>query len=72
MFDKFEIKFLKYLFKLPRSTMTAMLCVGTGLYPIYVLVQSRMIRFWCNIISNSNVKYSAKLYTILYDLHVNI
>ena len=69
--DKIRIKLLKYLFKLPRSTMTAMVCGETGLYPISVLVQSRMARFWCSIISNSNVKYSAKLYTILYDLHVH-
>ena len=67
--EKLQLKFLKHLFHLNRKTMSHVIYGETGLYPISVLVKTRMIRFWADIVSSNMQKYSCKLYDILYELH---
>jgi hypothetical protein len=70
--EKLQIKFLKHLFRLPRATMNNLIYGETGLYPVSVLIQSRVIRFWSGILlPESDKKISTKLYNVLLKIHVS-
>ena len=70
--EKLQLQFLKYLFHLPRNTMTDLIYGDTGFVPISILIKSRLIRFWTGLVlpQHSN-KFSSKIYKLIYDLHVN-
>jgi hypothetical protein len=67
--EKLQLKFLKHLFKLKRTTMTEMILGELGIYPLHVQVKVRMIRFWSSICTDG-YKFSSKMYNILYKLHL--
>ena len=67
--EKLQLKFLKHVLRLNRSTYSQVIYGETGLYPISVHIKMRMVRFWCDI--KSSEKYSSKLYNILYRLHTS-
>ena len=69
IFEKLQLRFLKHLFHLNKKTMSHMIYGETGFYPISVLVKTRMIRLWADIVSSTTQKYSCKLYGLLYQLH---
>ncbi len=71
LLEKLQIKFLKHLFRLSKSTMTNMIYGETGIYPLRVLIKMRMIRFWSTLISCNTHKYSSKLYSVLHNLYIS-
>ena len=70
--EKLQLQFLKYVFHLPRNTMTDMLYGETGFVPVSILIKSRLIRFWSGLVLSQNAhKLSSKMYKLMYDLHRN-
>jgi len=69
--DKLQNKFLKNVFHLGKSTMTNMILGETGLFPLSVLVKSRLVNFWAGLVQNETEKMSCRMYRILFDLHIN-
>ena len=41
----------------------------TGIYPLSVLIKSRIIKFWTGLISDHSDKFSSKLYNVLHGLY---
>ena len=70
--EKLQLKFLKYLFCLNKRTMSHLIYGETGIYPVSVLVKSRMVRFWADLVlPSSKEKYSSIMYDILFTLFKN-
>ena len=66
--ERLQLRFLKQLLRLNKNTMTELVYGETGFYPLSVQIQSRMIRFWTNLITNPD-KLSSKIYKFLVDIH---
>ena len=72
--EKVQLKFLKYIFKLKRSTPSFMLHGELGITPIALDANCRVISFWSNIIEDKNtndihkMKLSTKLYIVVHHL----
>ena len=49
MLERIQLKFLKYLFNLKKSTPTYIIYGELGIVPITVEIQSRVFNFWCNL-----------------------
>ena len=62
--ERVQLKFLKYTFKLKKSTPSHMVYGELGIMPISTDIKSRVISFWCKLIENyENFRLSSLLYT---------
>jgi hypothetical protein len=70
LLEKLQLKFLKYLFRLKKNTMSNLIYGETGLYPLSVLVKNRIVRFWTNLLlDSSKSKLSAIMYKVMFELN---
>ena len=70
MLEWIQLKFLKYLFNLKKSTPTYMIYGELGIVPITEEIQSRVLNFWCNLTEDAeNPKLSALLYKAIYIMY---
>ena len=69
--ERIQLKFLKYLFNLKKSTPSYMIYGELGIMPITVDIQARTLDFWCKLIENNNLKLSALVYKTIYALTCN-
>ena len=68
--NRLQLKFLKIIFRLRRSTPSYMVYGETGVYPIDVTIKNRIINFWMKLVSNENgSKLSSLVYKCLYKLY---
>ena len=72
--DRVQLKFLKYIFKLKKSTPSYMIYGELGLFPISVEIRHRALSFWSKLITNSmiNALGTQKLSTYMYSLTFNM
>jgi len=68
--NRLQLKFLKIIFRLRRSTPSYMVYGETGVYPIDVTIKNRIINFWMKLVSNEHdSKLSSLVYKCLYKLY---
>ena len=68
--ERVQLKFLKYTFKLKKSTPSHMIYGELGIMPISTDIKSRVISFWCKLIENyENFRLSSLLYTAVHAMH---
>ena len=67
LLEKLHIKALKFMLRLHKSTKTAMVYGESGRYPLSLLVRSRMVGFWADIVNNAS-KLSHRVYFLLREL----
>ena len=59
--DSLYLKYLKYVLDLKQSTPSCMVYGETGHFPLSVYIKTRMISFWCKLVSS-------RLYNLLLSL----
>ena len=71
--ERIQLKFLKYIFNLKKSTSSFMIYGELGIMPIYIDIKTRVISYWSKTISMSDqpTRLSYFLYKILYNMHKN-
>ena len=69
--DKLHLKFLKYILCLKQSTPTCMVLGETGRVPLSIAIKTRMISFWCKLITSDVNRLSTTLYNLLQIYNVN-
>ena len=69
--DKLHLKFLKYTLCLKQSTPTCMVLGETGRFPLSIATKTRMISFWCKLITSDVNRFSTTLYNLLQIYNVN-
>lgn len=72
--ERVQLKFLKHIFRLKKSTPTHMLFGELGIFPLNIEIKSRMLSFWAKLIENLNfdnfdTKLSSLLYAVIYNTH---
>jgi sorting nexin-29 len=66
-----QLKFLKYVLKLKKSTPSVMVFGETGIFPISIAIKSRMLCYWLRLCNNPySMKLSSVVYRCLYNMYV--
>jgi hypothetical protein len=69
--ERVQLRFLKYILKMKRSTPNSMVYGETGCYPLSIDVEERIISFWSRICICDNLQTS-KLSTVIYQYVYNL
>lgn len=67
--ERTMLKFLKYILNMKPSTPNFMVYGETGVFPIYIDIQCRVIAYWARLISSSVLKLSRLMYNVIYSLN---
>ena len=68
--ERAHIRFIKYIFKLKKSTPSHMIYGELGIFPVTTEIQTRIISFWGKLIENSaSYKLSPAVYNTVYNMH---
>ena len=68
--DRLQLKFLKIVLRLRRSTPSHMIYGETGMYPIALTIKNRIMNYWVKLVSHENRnKLSSIVYKFLYKLY---
>ena len=67
--SQFQLKYLKMLLKCKSCTPNVMVFGELGVYPIELAIKSRMLNFWCSIVTGKQSKISCILYKLMFRLH---
>jgi hypothetical protein len=63
--NRVQLKFLKHILKMKNSTPNVMVYGETGIMPISIDIQTRVISYWSKLITSSDRKLSTDIYTLL-------
>ena len=66
--EQLQLKFLRSVLKVNRSTPKCMLYGEVGRLPLRYNIEQRMVNFWYRIISGNKRKISFNIYQLLYKL----
>ena len=69
--ERVQLKFLKYILGLKASTPSAMVYGETGVFPLKVDIDTRVIKYWANIIQPTIHKITTKMYFHIHNLYIN-
>lgn len=69
--ERVNLKFLKTIFQLKKSTPSFMIYGELGITPIMVDIQSRIISYWSKAVHNESNSLVSVMYKILYSMHKN-
>ena len=72
--ERIQLKFLKYIFKLNKTTPSHMIYGELGIFPITIEIQHCALSFWCKLISDSREtlvtqKLSTYIYSFIFNMH---
>ncbi len=70
LIDSLQLKYIKYIFKLRKTTPTCMILGETERYPLNVEIKCRMVNFWAKLVTDKSNKISSTLYQIILHLHL--
>ena len=62
--ERVQLKFLKYILNMKRSTPNCIVYGETGVIPLKVDIKSRMVGYWAKLVSPASSNLSTKLYFI--------
>ena len=68
--ERLHLKFCKYVLKLKRSTVTAMVYGELGRFPVSVAIRVKMISFWGRLL-RQNGTIANRMYHLVYDRYMN-
>ena len=70
--ERVQLKYIKYIFKLKKSTPSHMLYGELGIMPIITEIQARVVSFWSKLIDNKGtLKLSADVYSVIHAMYEN-
>ena len=69
--ERVQLKFLKYVLKLKRSTPNYMVYGETGCTPLSIDIDEIMISFWCRLTKDASTKLSSIVYKSLFNATKN-
>lgn len=69
LLEKIQLKLHKYIFKLNKSTCSAMIYGELGEMPLSIDIKTRVMLFWANILLSDKNKLSAIFYKLVLKLH---
>ena len=70
--ERVQLKYIKYIFKLKKSTPSHMVYGELGIMPIITEIQARAVSFWSKLIDNQGtLKLSADVYSVIHALYEN-
>lgn len=69
--DRFQLKFCKLILNLKQSTPNCMVYGELGILPISLRIKSRILSYWCNVITSKHSKISNILYRTLLNMYSN-
>ena len=61
LLDKLHLKYLKYILYVKQSTPSCMVLGETGRLPLSIVIKTRMIYFWCKLITSDVNRISTTL-----------
>ena len=64
--ERVQLKFLKYILNIKRSTPSCIVYGETGVTPISIDIKTRQISFWSKIITQDENKLTTKIYKIIH------
>ena len=67
--DNLWKKFLKLVLNVKMTTCTNMVFAELGVFPLYTVIQTRMVVFWSRLISGKSKKLNYILYKHILKLH---
>ena len=67
--SSFHLQYIRLVLNMRKSTSNVMLYGELGILPIEHIIKSRVIHFWCHIISDKSCKISNILYRLMLRLH---
>ena len=67
--ERVQLKFLKQILNLKKSTPSFMVFGEVGAYPLYIDIQTRLISFWTKLGENGINDTAITLYKIIYQLN---
>ena len=67
--ERIHLDFLKSILKLKKCTPNVMVYGEFGRFPLEIMVKSRMIKYWCKLISGKSTKISCIIYKLLYYMY---
>lgn len=67
--ERVQLKFLKMILNLKKSTPSYMIYGELGIYPLKVIIQSRIISFWTKLLDFNSNKLSSMVYQVQYRLY---
>ena len=70
--EVFYRKFLRNILKVHKTAASCMVYGETGRYKLSRLVETRMINFWCRILTGKQTKLSCMLYKLVKVLHDDV
>ena len=65
--ENVHIDFLKYVLHVKKSTPHVMIYGEFGRYLLSIIIQKRIVAFWCKLVNGSINRLSSSLYRILLD-----
>ena len=68
MLERVQLKFLNYILKLKKSTPSNMVYGETGVYPLKIDIETRMIQFWSKTIQITPNTLLSNVYYSMYDI----
>ena len=69
--ERLQLKYIKYLLKLKKSTPTLLVFGETGMLPIEYYLKCRMVGFWVHLVSTKQGKISYKLFHYTLKIFLN-
>lgn len=69
LIEKLHLRFCKLILQVNKSTPSCMIYGELGRYPVSVTVKTRVISYWCKLLSGPRHKYAHLVYKLCYRLH---
>lgn len=66
--ERVQLKFLKMILNLKKSTPSYMVYGETGIFPLKVDIQARIISYWSNLTEFNSNRLSTMVYQVIYNL----
>ena len=70
--ERVQLKFLKHILSLKKSTSNCIVYGETGVFPIYIDIYNRCINYWAKIASQDNNKISFCVYSCLKNKYIGV
>jgi hypothetical protein len=62
--ERFQLLFLKYVLNIKKATPNVMVYGETGIYPLEIIVKSRLVKYWAKLVGNQKKSLTKELYHV--------
>ena len=71
LLEKLHLNFCKRVLRLKKSTGSMFIYGELGRYPLPVMVQTKIVNYWCKLINSPNSRLNVLMYNTLHDMYKN-